>query len=154
FAQWFGTRHTLWLSGEVPGDDTDGHIDNLARFAGPGCALVVAPDAPRTDVERTLAANVDRIATRCDELGLSLDLRPLPLPVAFIAAEQLPASYANFYIGNDVVLAPVFADPSDDAALRVLQDAFPGRRIEPVDARALVVGLGTLHCLTQQVPAP
>ena len=151
-ARLLGADSVLWLVGELPGDDTDAHIDNLARFVSPSCAVVVAPESPRRDFELALCRNADLLAEQSRALGLDLAVRHLPVPVGFIEQTGLPASYANFYVGNAVVVVPVFNDPADDAALAVLEACFPGRQVVPVDARSLVVGLGALHCLTQQVP--
>lgn len=151
FERALGVRHVLWLAGDLAGDDTDGHIDNLARFVSPWAALVVAParagDAP------DLAANPAALETQARAAGLEVNVETLPMPHAFIEREGLPASYANFYIGNEVVLQPVYADPADDAACAIVEACFPGRRLVPIDCRELIVGLGALHCLTQQIPS-
>ncbi|MEM6640032.1 MAG: agmatine deiminase family protein [Pseudomonadota bacterium] len=140
-----GYADVIWLEGGLAGDDTDGHIDNLARFVHPTCAVVASTTGP-DDVSAALR-------TQAHDLGVRLDVHMLPSPEAFIREHQLPASYANFYIANRVVLVPVFGDPADRAALELLESLFTGRTIVPIDARDLVVGLGTLHCLTQQIPA-
>ena len=153
FAACFGTPKVIWLAGDIPGDDTDGHIDNLARFVAPDTVLAVAPAQPRSAAERDIAANLGRLEAAGRELGLDLDVRALPVPQTFQASSGLPASYANFYIGNRVVLMPVYGDPADDAACALVAEAFPGRRLEPVDCRDIIVGRGALHCLSQQLPA-
>lgn len=151
FARAFGTRHVLWLGGDLPGDDTDGHIDNLARFVSPWAVLVVAP-RPGTGAD-ALAANPAALEDQARRAGLDLAIETLPMPRTFIEREQLPASYANFYIGNDVVLQPVYGDPQDDRACALVDASFPGRTLVPVDCRELIVGLGAVHCLSQQWPA-
>jgi agmatine deiminase len=149
----FGTPQVIWLEGDVPGDDTDGHVDNLARFVAPDSVLSVTPQRPRTAAEHALAANLVRIEEAGRRFGLTLNAQPLPVPQTFQAQTGLPASYANFYIGNRVVLMPVFGDPQDDAACALVEAAFPGRRLQPIDCSSIIVGLGSLHCLSQQLPA-
>jgi agmatine deiminase len=150
-----GIEQVLWLGDGIEGDDTDGHVDDLARFVARDVVVtVVEPD--RADVNHApLAANLERLRTMrlCDGGALRILELPLPAPL-WLEGQRLPASYANFYIANSVVLLPVFADPNDARAIDVLQTCFRGRRIVPIDCRRLVVGLGTFHCLTQQVPVP
>lgn len=147
-AQYLGARRVVWLGEGVAGDDTDGHVDDIARFVSQDTVvMVVEPDTADAN-HAPLAENVRRL--RAAHLRV-IEL-PLPPPL-YRGDERLPASYANFYIGNAVVLLPVFGCPEDAAAIEVLAACFPGRRIAPIDSRALVVGLGAFHCLTQQVPA-
>lgn len=153
FARSFGVSQILWLQGEITGDDTDGHIDNLARFVGPARALVVAPDSPSDAGQQDLANNAERLALQARAFGHELDIERLPLPTTFIAASSLPASYANFYVGNRSVLMPTYGDPYDDRACAIVAGCFADRELVPIDCRDLIVGLGALHCLTQQVPA-
>ncbi|MFK8015741.1 MAG: agmatine/peptidylarginine deiminase [Gammaproteobacteria bacterium] len=148
-----GTRAVLWLGGEIAGDDTDGHIDNLARFVGPAHALVVAPENPVDDAQRALTKNVSLLETQAQAIDMPLRIDVLPLPQSFIGQSGLPASYANFYIGARCVLMPVFADPADDDACATVESCFPDRELVPVDGRDLIVGLGALHCLTQPIPS-
>lgn len=147
--RWLGARQVVWLGEGIAGDDTDGHVDAMTRF--------VAEDAVLTAVEKDRAdANCAPLAEnlrRLRELRLRVVELPMPQPL-YRGAERLPASYANFYIGNRVVLVPVFRCPRDAAALEILAGCFPQRRLVPIESRALVVGLGAFHCLTQQVPAP
>ena len=142
-----GAEEIVWLGEGIAGDDTDGHVDDLTRF--------VAEDTVVTVVEKDRAdANYAPLAENLARLK-RLDLRvielPMPAPL-YRGRERLPASYANFYVGNAVVLLPIFDCPQDAEAIRILAGCFPGRRIVPIDARALVVGLGAFHCLTQQIP--
>jgi len=149
----FGVDEILWLGEGIVGDDTDGHIDDLTRFVGERTVVTVVEPNERDPNHRALAANRERLAALTIG-GFPLDVLELPMPEpVYNGDERLPASYANFYIANEIVLLPVFACPQDDVAKEVLAACFPGRRIVPIDCRALVGGLGALHCLTQQVPA-
>ena len=152
-AETFGLTGILWLGEGVAGDDTDGHVDNLARFVdAERVVCAVAPD--RSDVNHApLDANLRRLEAFRDSEGRRLDVVELPLPdPVFRGDERLPASYANFYIANSVVLMPAYGSPADERARSILETCFPGREIVPIDCRALIVGLGALHCLTQQIP--
>jgi agmatine deiminase len=147
-----GVEEIVWLGEGIEGDDTDGHIDDLTRFTGPH-AVVTVVEPNRSDPNHApLAANrrhLDDVVVA----GSRLEVVELPMPEpSYNAGERLPASYANFYVANEIVLAPVFACPQDAAAGATLAACFPKRRVIPVDSRALVAGLGALHCLTQQVP--
>jgi agmatine deiminase len=150
---YLGVRHILWLSDGIVGDDTDGHIDDLTRFVDPTTVLTVLESNPRDQNHERLQVNYERLRHMTDQDGRALRVLTLPMPEPVYYDEQrLPASYANFYIANDVVLAPVFGDPHDGAALRTLQEVFPRRRIVGIPARELVWGLGAFHCVTQQQP--
>jgi agmatine deiminase len=148
----FGVREILWLGDGIEGDDTDGHIDDLTRFVAEDTVVTVMEPNTRDPNHATLAANRRRL----DELtlgGKPLTVIELPMPEPqYLEDQRLPASYANFYIANEAVLLPAFGCPQDDAACAVLADCFPRRRVVPIDCRTLVAGLGTLHCLSQQVP--
>jgi agmatine deiminase len=150
----FGVDTVLWLGDGIAGDDTDGHVDDLARFVSRDTVVTVVEDNPKDENHAPLAANRRRL----DELrlgdGTPLKVVELPMPAAkYCEGQRLPASYANFYIANRAVLLPVFRDPMDAEAERILAPLFPDRRIIPVDCLDIVYGLGTIHCLTQQVPA-
>ncbi|MDE0342134.1 MAG: agmatine deiminase family protein [Deltaproteobacteria bacterium] len=149
-----GLERVLWLPAGMAGDDTDGHIDNLARFVdGDTVACVVEPD-PADENHRALQENYRCLAAATDAAGRRLRVVPLPQPDPVTAdGARLPASYANFYIANGVVLVPLYGGPKDRAALDTLADLFPDRRIAGIDARALILGLGGIHCVTQQEPA-
>jgi agmatine deiminase len=148
-----GLGEVLWLGDGIEGDDTDGHIDNLARFvAERRVVTVVAADSANPNYA-ALADNRRRLEEFRDRDGRALEVVELPLPEPVIhEGRRLPASYANFYIANDIVLVPAYGGPADDQVRGILGNCFPGRRIQPIDCRALVVGLGALHCLTQQIP--
>jgi agmatine deiminase len=149
-----GLEALIWLGDGVVGDDTDGHIDNLTSFvAGDRVVTSVAED-PADPNHAPLAENLRRLRNWRGRDGRDLEIIELPTPAPVMhAGRRLPASHANFYIGNDVVLVPVYGGASDAAALGILSDCFPERRIQGIDCRSLAVGLGALHCLTQQVPA-
>ncbi len=151
---YLGIRHILWLGEGIVGDDTDGHIDDLARFVDPTTVVTVLEHNPRDENYDRLQANYERLRRMTDQDGRALRVLTLPMPEpVFYEGQRLPASYANFYIANGVVLVPVFNDPNDAAALRTLQDVFPHRRIVGIQSRELVWGLGAFHCVTQQQPA-
>ncbi len=148
-----GVEQVLWLGQGIVGDDTDGHVDDITRFVA-RATVVTAVEPDRNDPNHApLQANLERLRAMRLVDGSALEIIELPMPrPVFHEGERLPASYANFYIGNSVVLMPSFADPADEHAAGILADCFPGRRIVPLDCRKLVVGLGAFHCLTQQVP--
>jgi agmatine deiminase len=153
FAAQLGAHHVIWLGEGIVGDDTHGHVDDLARFVGPRTvALAVEPD-PRDENHARLADNRTRLAKAKDALGRSLTIVELPMPAPLLLdGQRLPASYANFYVGTEAVLVPTFNDPNDRIALEMLAKLFPGRRVVGIHAVDLVWGLGTLHCMTQQEP--
>jgi agmatine deiminase len=154
FSDYLGVKKVLWLGRGIAGDDTHGHVDDLARFVGPRTLVTAIEDNPADDNYRPLQENLERLRGMTDEAGRSLEVVPLPMPGPVVfAGQRLPASYANFYVANDRVLVPTFNDPNDRRALGVLADLFPGRKVIGVHAVDLVWGLGTLHCLTQQQPA-
>ncbi|MFM7184875.1 MAG: agmatine/peptidylarginine deiminase [Planctomycetota bacterium] len=144
----------VWVGGELMGDDTDGHIDQLARFVAPGRVLA-ARQPDRLDPNRTsLEANLEILAAATDAAGRRLEVVPLDIPARFaFEGTQLPASHLNFLVGNGFVAVPVFGGPTDEPALRVIESCFPGRAIEPVDCTALVRGRGGIHCVTRDEPA-
>jgi len=149
FAEHLGAGEVIWLASGIVGDDTHGHIDDLARFVAPGVVATVVESNRRDENYAPLRANLKRLR---DRGGLELVELPMPRPLYF-RGERLPASYANFYVANGLVLAPTFNDPNDRVALRILEDAFPGREVVGVHSVDLVWGFGTLHCATQQQPA-
>lgn len=152
-AEHLGISQVIWLEDGIAGDDTSGHIDDFARFVSPGRA-VIAREADRNDPNHALleAARNELLEAR-DARGRRLEVIDLPMPAPlFFDGERLPASYANFYIANESVLVPTFNDPNDRVALGILAELFPQRRVCGVHAVDLVVGLGTLHCSTQQEP--
>ncbi len=154
FREWLGIRQTLWLGEGCVGDDTHGHIDDIARFTAPGVIVLAYEEDPADDNHRRSVDNYLRLMRAGGEDGvLKVVKLPYPRPVV-MQGERLPASYANFYIANGVVIVPTFNDPNDRVALNTLAELFPDRRVVGIHAVDLVWGLGTLHCLTQQQPAP
>jgi agmatine deiminase len=154
FRDWLGVRKTIWLGEGCVGDDTHGHIDDVARFVD-ATTVVLAVEEDRTDDnhERSID-NLQRLehASSDPAIGpLRIVTLPFPRPV-IMNGERLPASYANFYIANDVVIVPTFNDPNDRIALNTLAELMPSREVVGIHAVDLVWGLGTLHCLTQQEP--
>ncbi len=154
FADYLGIRKVLWLGQGIAGDDTHGHIDDLARFVGPHTVAAVEEKNPADPNYLPLKENLLRLQDMTDLNGRHLDVvhLPMPGPVVF-RSQRLPVSYATFYIANDRVLVPTFNDSHDRLALGILADLFPGRKVIGIHALELVWGLGTLHCLTQQQPA-
>jgi agmatine deiminase len=153
FKKYLGIRHTIWLGEGCVGDDTHGHIDDIARFVNPTTIVLAHEEDPADENHRRSADNLDRLELAGGDRGvLRIVKLPYPRPV-MMDGQRLPASYANFYIANGVVLVPTFNDPNDRKALNVLAELFPDRRVVGIHAVDLVWGLGTLHCLTQQQPA-
>ncbi len=148
------TPHVVWLDKGIVGDDTHGHVDDLARFVGPSTVALVVENDPADENYALLQANRERLRSATDQDGKPLEIveLPMPRPVVF-EGTRLPASYANFYIANGLVLVPTFNDPADREALAILASLFPGREVVGIHAVDLVWGLGTLHCMTQQQPA-
>jgi agmatine deiminase len=154
FADWVAARHVIWLGQGIEGDDTHGHVDDLARFVDPSTVVCVS-ETDRSDPNfARLEDNWKRLEQARDQDGSPLRLvrLPMPRPVVF-DGQRLPASYANFYVANGVVLVPTFNDPADREALATLAELFPDREVVGIHALDLVWGLGTIHCLTQQQPA-
>jgi len=158
-----GITHLIWLPGGIEGDDTDGHIDDVARFLDPHTIACISAPPGHPD-HATTAANLEALRDAHDPAGRPFDVIELPMPDPILydfppdrfgpgGTEPVPASYANFLISNGHVFVPVFGQPTDDQALRLLDDAMPGHRVVPVRAEWLVVGLGALHCLSMQQPA-
>jgi agmatine deiminase len=148
-----GGSHVIWLGEGIEGDDTDGHVDDLARFVSP-TTVVCAVGGPEEGHDRkVLEENFDRLGQARDQDGRPLKLVKLPMP-RFVGDTEgrLPASYANFYIANRVVLVPIFGHPTDAEALRIIGAQFPGRRTVGIRCEDMVYGLGTLHCATMQQP--
>jgi len=150
---YLGVTQILWLGDGIEGDDTDGHVDDLTRFVS-RTSLVTVVEEDEDDANfQPLRDNYDLLRTMDAEDGTALEVIKLPMPAKIIRdGQRLPASYANFYIANKIVLLPVFADTHDRWAAAVLEKAFPKRKIVPIDCRELIWGLGAFHCLTQQQP--
>ena len=154
FHDYLGVNQVIWLNRGIAGDDTHGHIDDISRFVAPG-TIVTAVEPNTSDLNHEpLAENLARLkaARTLDGTPLNLVALPMPHPVVF-NGQRLPASYANFYIANGLVLVPTFHDFNDRIALNILADVFPDREVIGIHSVDLVWGLGTLHCMTQQQPA-
>jgi agmatine deiminase len=154
FSEFLGIDQVIWLNRGVAGDDTHGHIDDISRFVAP-TTIVTAVEPNASDPNHApLAENIERLKAVRTLDGKQFDLVELPMPRPLIfRGQRLPASYANFYIANGLVLVPTFHDPSDRVALNILAEVFPGREVIGIHSVDLVWGLGTLHCMTQQQPA-
>lgn len=152
--RWLGIERVIWIDGVLAGDDTDGHVDQVARFVAPG-RVAVARQPDRSDPNHAILEGVAESLTRArDARGEALELIPIDIPARFERhGVQLPASHLNFLLTNGSVLVPVFGGPTDEAALPILAACFPGRAIEPVDSSDLVWGRGAVHCITRDQPA-
>jgi agmatine deiminase len=154
FADYLGIEKVLWLGRGIAGDDTHGHVDDLARFVKPGTVVIAKESDENDENYAPLAQNVERLQSMTDAKGRKLDVIELPMPAPIVFdGMRLPASYANFYIANQTVLVPTFNDPRDREALGILSELFPERRVVGIHAVDLVWGLGTLHCLSHEEPA-
>ncbi len=159
-AAWLGIQRVIWLDQGLENDDTDGHVDNVCAFAAPGVVLIGADDRPDDASGRRLAAARRVLEGITDAAGRALEVRTVPQPLGrdayppgAAAAGRMPMSYLNFYICNRAVIVPAFGDPNDAVAAEAIAAAFPDRDIVPVQTRALTVGGGNIHCITQQQPA-
>lgn len=151
---YLGVEHILWLGDGIEGDDTDGHVDDLTRFVNPTTVVTVVEDDPADANYEPLRDNLARLRSMRDQDGAPLRVVPLPMPrPLYQDGQRLPASYANFYIGNGVVLLPTYDPDRDEQARATLQELFPTRRVVGIDCTDLVWGLGAFHCVTQQWPA-
>jgi agmatine deiminase len=155
FAEWLGITRTIWLGEGCVGDDTHGHVDDIARFVATDTIVLAAEADPADDNHARSMDNLRRLEQASSAGARPLRIVPLPFPRPVVMnGERLPASYANFYIANGVVLVPTFNDPNDRVALNTLASLMPDRQVIGIHAVDLVWGLGTLHCLTQQQPGP
>lgn len=153
-ADYLGVRHILWLGDGIVGDDTDGHVDDITRFTDERTVVTVVEEDPRDENYEPLQDNLRRLGEMKDQDGRPFRIVTLPMPRAMHQdGQRLPASYANFYIANGVVLLPAYDPDRDEAARATLQELFPTRRVVPVNAVDLVWGLGAFHCVSQQWPA-
>jgi agmatine deiminase len=147
-------KKILWLAGGIAGDDTDGHIDELARFVGPTTVVAAVESDPREENYEPLADNFARLQSMTDADGRPLEVIPISMPrPLYYDNQRLPACYMNFYIANGVVIVPQFGDPTDRVALETLDRLFPDRQVRGLEALDLAWGLGAFHCITQQQPA-
>ena len=152
---YLGVEKVVWVGAGVAGDDTAGHVDDFVRFVAPGKVLIA--EETRADDPNTaaLAESRERLEGQRDARGRRLEILRIPMPEPVLwEGERLPASYSNYYVANGVVLVPTFDDPNDGKALGILGELFPGRRVVPVRAVDLVLGLGTVHCSTHEEPGP
>jgi agmatine deiminase len=151
FADYFGVSNVIWLGEGIEGDDTHGHVDDITRFVAPDTVVTMVEHSPKSDNYSALHHNLGRLKAARDQNGKRLNVVgiPMPRPVVF-EGRQLPASYANFYIANGIVLVPVFNDPNDRIALNTLAELLPDREIVPIYSGDLIWGFGAMHCMTQQ----
>ena len=150
---YLGAGHVIWLKQGIAGDDTDGHIDDIARFVNPTTVLCAVEENEDDENYAVLQENYEILRASTDQDGNPLRVIPLPMPGAVGGEERLPASYANFYIGNTVVLVPVFGHPNDEVALARIRQVFPDREVVGIDCTAMVPGFGAIHCISQQQPS-
>jgi agmatine deiminase len=148
FARYLGVSRVIWLQNGIAGDDTHGHVDDIARFVAPD-TVAAAWEPDRADPNYAPLRENDAILRRA---GLRVVKLPMPRPLYF-DRQRLPASYANFYLANRLVLVPTFNDPNDRVALNTLARLFPDREVCGINCTELILGLGALHCMTQQQPA-
>lgn len=151
---YLGVSHIIWLKEGIVGDDTDGHVDDIARFVDPTTVLCAYEEDEDDENHAPLKENYELLLKSKDQDGNDLKIIKLPMP-GFVGDEKgrLPASYANFYIGNKAVLVPVFGHENDKKALAIIQKAFPGRKAVGINCADLLHGLGTIHCISQQQPS-
>ena len=151
--RFLGVRQIVWLREGIAGDDTDGHIDDIARFVSPRTMVAAMPSDPSSADYEVLHDCVERLRTTQLEGGDAIQVLELPMPSPLtLKNERMPASYANYYVGNRTVVVPTFDDPNDELAISTLRRSFPTRDVVGIDCRRLIWGLGAFHCLTQQVP--
>jgi agmatine deiminase len=154
FKEYLGITHTIWLDRSCEGDDTHGHIDDVARFVAPGRVVLAYESDPSDPNHAASRENLKRLNQARDARGNPLEVILLPMPHRrTYDGYVLPASYVNFYIANNIVLVPTFNDPRDSEVLQTIQRLFPERTVTGISCVDLILGLGTLHCLTQQEPA-
>jgi agmatine deiminase len=150
-----GVNHFIWLKKGIKGDDTDGHIDDLARFVNPTTVVCAYQEDKNDEDYDVLRENYQILSQSVDQDGEKLKIVKLPMPkVVSNKGERLPASYTNFYIGNQKVLVPIFGHKNDEKALSILQDLFSSRKVVGIKCVDLVYGFGTIHCISQQQPCP
>lgn len=151
---YLGVTNILWLGEGIVGDDTDGHIDDITRFVNPATVVTAVEEDPADENYAILQENLRKLRTFKDEQGRPFRIVEIPMPECVAhEGQRLPASYANFYIANDLVLAPTYRCKNDQRALEILAREFPDRRVIGIDSTELIWGLGSFHCITQQEPA-
>lgn len=154
FREYFGVTNVLWLKNGIAGDDTHGHVDDLTRFVNPTTVVTIVENDPKDANYAALQENLSLLKSMKDQDGKLLQVETLPMPApVYFNGQRLPASYANFYIANKLVIVPIFTDANDRIALNTIAKLFPDREVVGIPCRDLVLGLGTLHCMTQQQPA-
>lgn len=154
FREQFGVSHVLWLKNGIAGDDTHGHVDDLTRFVNPNTVVTIVESNQQDANYAALEENLALLKNMRDQDGNALRVVTLPMPApVYFNGQRLPASYANFYIANKLVIVPIFTDANDRMALNIVAQLFPDREVVGIPCRDLVLGLGTLHCMTQQQPA-
>jgi agmatine deiminase len=154
FGEYLGASNVIWLGSGIVGDDTHGHVDDITRFVSPDTVVTCVEADPASENYEALRDNVRRLRDAMTEDGKPLATIDLPMPApVYFEGRRLPASYANFYIANRIVLVPVFNDPNDRIALDILADIFPDREVVGIYCGDLIWGFGAIHCMTQQQPA-
>jgi agmatine deiminase len=154
FSNYLGVSNVIWLGSGITGDDTHGHVDDITRFVAPDTVVTAVEANPNDPNYEPLRENVRRLRDATDQDGKPLAVIDLPMPSSVIFEDRrLPASYANFYIANGIVLVPVFNDANDRIALDILADVFPDRELVGIYCGDLIWGFGAIHCMTQQQPA-
>jgi len=153
--KYLGVNQILWLGDGIEGDDTDGHIDDITRFVSENKIITAVEEDPNDPNHLPLQENLKRLQTMNNPEGKPYQIIPIPMPGRLEREDgsRLPASYANFYIANQVVLVPIYQHKNDRAALEAIQNVFPERKVIGLDCRDLIYGMGALHCLTQQQPS-
>ena len=153
FADYLGVKKVIWLNSGILGDDTHGHVDDITRFVTPDTIVTMVESDPSDPNYEPLRENIRRLRSATDHDGKPLAIVELPMPrPAVFEGRRLPASYANFYIANGLVLVPVFNDPNDRIALNTLTEFFPAREVIGIYSGDLIWGFGAMHCMTQQQP--
>jgi agmatine deiminase len=154
FEEYLGIRKVIWLGSGITGDDTHGHVDDITRFVAPDTVVTAVESDPHDPNYEPLRENIRRLREATDQDGSPISIIELPMPAPVIFEKRrLPASYANFYIANGLVLVPMFNDPNDRVALDILADLFPDRDVIGIYSGDLIWGFGAMHCMTQQQPA-
>jgi agmatine deiminase len=152
--RFLGVSKVIWCQGDLVGDDTDGHIDNLVRFVSPNTVLCAMEDNPEDPNHLCTHDNWEILKSSTDESGKLLNVVRFPMPAPVVdQGTRLPASYANFYIGNSAILLPIYGGPRDEEAASILREFFPDRPVVQIPCKIFIWGLGGPHCVTQQQPA-
>ena len=154
FSEYLGARKTIWLKKGIVGDDTHGHVDDLARFVSEDTVVIMSEENKHDENYNLLRENLDILRSSTDQDGNRLSVITLPMPTpVIIKGQRVPASYANFYIANGLILVPTFNDPNDRKVMNILSDLFLDRKIVGIHCGDFIWGLGAIHCMTQQQPS-